>query len=197
MEATRDVATRVFVSHLTLRRLVGVLGVTLPFVLAICSWVIKDSISAYYDHDSARDIFVGVLFSAGFFLFCYKGYERKDDCAGDIACFSALGVALFPVSQLPVLHHLSAALLFSTLSFFSLCLFTKTHDGAPPKGRKKQRNRVYKICGWCMIVLMILIALFGISGWFSAWRPIFWLEGALLMAFGTSWFVKGNTLLQD
>ena len=197
METPYTAADRVFVSHLTLRRLVGILGVTLPFVLAICSGVIKGSISAYYDHDSMRNIFVGVLFTAGFFLFCYKGYEQKDDLAGDIACVSALGVAVCPVSNLPALHYISAAILFSALSFFSLCLFTKTHDGAPAKGRKRARNLVYKSCGWAMVVLMALAALFGYFGWLPTLRPIFWIESFMLVAFGTAWLVKGNTLLRD
>ena len=43
-----------------------------------------------------QDVFVGVLFVIAWFLFSYRGYERKDDVAGDVACLCALGVALFP-----------------------------------------------------------------------------------------------------
>ena len=189
--------TKTLVSYRTLRRVIGILGVTLPLVLVARSGLLLDSISAYYDHEGARDFFVGVLFTAGFYLFCYKGYEKKDDTAGDVACLSALGVALFPASTMPVLHYLSAAVLFSTLSYFSLCLFTKTHDNGPPTAGKKNRNRVYRTCGWSMVVLMVLTVLFGAFHWVSDWRPVFWLEAALLAAFGVSWFVKGETLLKD
>ena len=190
-------STKLLVSYLTLRRVIGFLGVTLPLVLVVRSGVLLDSISAYYGHQGARDLFVGILFAVGFYLFCYKGYEKKDDTAGDVACFSALGVALFPESTMPVMHYLSAATLFSTLSYFSLCLFTKTHNNGSPTERKKRRNRVYRVCGWSMVALMVLMVPFSAFNWLSDCRPILLLESALLAVFGVSWFVKGETLLKD
>ena len=69
---------RVLVSYLTLRRVVGVLGVLLPvvvaggcFVLGACT-ELQDSISDYYGTEM-RDVFVGVLFAIGWFLFSYRG----------------------------------------------------------------------------------------------------------------------------
>ena len=125
---------RVLVSYRTLRQLVGVLGVMLPLVLAIgciacgaCCNDFKDSISDYY-HSNMRNVFVGVLFTTGFFLFTYKGYEKRDDVAGDLACIFALGVALFPVNSpteaIRNLHYISAILLFlDTLVLFDLSLY--------------------------------------------------------------------------
>jgi hypothetical protein len=82
---------------------VGVLGISL-----------LDSISDYYSLRT-RDAFVGVLFVVAWFLFAYRGYERKDDLAGDLACLFALGVALFPNSGEDwekVIHFSSAAAFF-------------------------------------------------------------------------------------
>ncbi len=95
------------VSYLTLRRVVGVLGVSLPVVLAVVGLAmchcLEPSISQYYDLRT-RDVLVGTLFAVGFFLGTYRGYERRDNIAGNLACVFALGVALFPVSQPGVAH---------------------------------------------------------------------------------------------
>src|SRR4030042_3715954 len=85
-----------------LRRIVGALGIALPVVLMVCGffladWILQDSISDYYSLRT-RDALVGILFVIGWFLFAYKGYERLDNLAGNLACVFALGVALFPNS---------------------------------------------------------------------------------------------------
>lgn len=220
--AKSQAGNRMLVSYKTLRRLVGVLGVTLPFVLAIgciacsvCCTDFKNTISDYY-HSNMADVFVGVLFTIGFFLFTYKGYEKRDDVTGDLACGFALGVALCPVNSpteaIQTLHYISAILLFLTLSYFSIFIFTKTERGgrifAWPKIRrcsglqpeKLTRNRVYVACGVIMMgcIILICIYLYWLKcTWLDAWKPVFLLETLLLIAFGFSWFVKGETLWTD
>lgn len=200
----------------------GVLGVTLPFVLAIgciacsvCCNDFKDSISAYY-HSNMRNVFVGVLFTTGFFLFAYKGYEKRDDMAGDLACIFALGVALFPVNSpteaIRNLHYISAILLFLTLSYFSIFLFTKSKSGGnifqwPELGKGSKsgpknlaRNKVYVACGAIMLGCVATICFYFKwleCTWLDAWKPVFLLESLLLIAFGFSWFVKDETLWTD
>lgn len=204
-----DDLPRVLVSYLTLRRLVGILGVLLPVVLALgcfaLGWCtgLQDSISDYYG-TRMRNVFVGVLFTIGWFLFSYRGHERKDDIAGDLGCLFALGVALFPTTSenglVRAIHFASATALFLVLAYFSLRLFTKTKEGGTPTPEKLTRNKVYVFCGVIMLVCIALIALYsmflqgtGISGI----KPVFWLESLALWAFGASWFVKGKTLWQD
>lgn len=203
-------ATRVnegeLVSYLTLRRVVGVLGVALPVVLAlwgfaICGCVeIQPSLSHYYGLRT-RDALVGILFAIAWFLFTYRGYERVDDVAGNLACLCALGVALFPNSGTGwerALHFGSAVGLFLVLSYFSLFLFTKS--GGSPTPEKKIRNRVYRACG---VSMLVCIGLIGLCYWrlqdiaVTALKPVFWLESLTLWAFGISWFVKGETLWKD
>jgi hypothetical protein len=199
--------TRVIVSYLTLRRIMGILGVLLPVLLAVgcvalgaCSGIL-DSISAYHG-TKMRDVFAGILFTVGWFLFSYRGYERKDDIAGDLGCFFALGVALFSTTSqsglIRTLHFISAASLFMVLAYFSLFLFTKT-DGAPTP-EKKKRNKVYVACGVIMLLCIALIPLY--SAFFknsgvAALKPVFWLETFALWAFGVSWMTKGETLWKD
>ena len=200
---------RVFVSYLTLRRAVGILGVLLPVLLAVGCLVLgsctalEQSISAYYG-TAMRDILVGILFVIGWFLFSYRGYERKDDAAGDLACFFALGVALFPTTSgsnaIRTVHFLCATALFLVLAYFSLCLFTKTRKGVPPTPEKKIRNRIYVVCGVIMLACIASVALYHAlltETPIAAIKPVFWLESLALWAFGWSWFVKGKTLWMD
>lgn len=148
-DKTEPPGERVLVSFLTLRRTVGAVGMLLP--LGVVAWgsvlagrfEIRDSISAYY-HSPTGDLFVGALFTIAWFLFAYRGPERKDDIAGDLACLFALGVTLFPHdSPAPIgtFHFASAAALFLTLAYFSIGLFTKTGGTkAQMTGRKVIRN---------------------------------------------------------
>lgn len=199
---------RVLVSVVTLRRTIGVLGVVLPGILAIGGRLLygcplQPSISAYY-HTSARNLFVGVLFVVAFYMFAYRGHETKDNRLGDLACIAALGVALFPVSEkqaglgdiVHVLHYVSAILLFGALAAFCLWLFPKS-DLASPRKWKLRRNRVYRACGWTMLLCMALVPILSGADSLAKLRPVFWLESILLLAFGLSWFVKGDTLLKD
>jgi hypothetical protein len=185
---------------------VGVLGVTLPIVLALWGFLLchcfrlQPSISDYYGLRT-RDAFVGILFTIGWFLFTYKGYERKDDIAGNLACVFAICVALFPNSGTPperVVHFGSSLGFFLVLSYFSLFLFTKSQPVPTPQ--KRVRNSIYRVCGVTILLCLALI------GWYhvvlggptaSALPPVFVLESAALWAFGISWFIKGDTLFKD
>jgi hypothetical protein len=195
------------ISYLTLRRAVGLLGVLFPVVLAVGGLVagpdpgLQPSISDYYG-TPMRDVFVGVLFAIGWFLFSYRGYERKDDVAGNLAWLFAMIVALFPVtSGRPVIrsiHFVSAAALFLVLSYFSLFLFTKS--GGDPTPRKAIRNAVYILCGLVMVGAVALVGVYHAlleHTVIDSLEPVFWLETLALWAFGASWFVKGETLWKD
>lgn len=194
------------VSYLTLRRVVGFLGVMLPIVLALWGFsltsppALRDSISAYYDLRT-RDVLVGVLFTLAWFFFTYHGHDNRDNIAGYFAWLFALGVALFPVSGSPrdkVVHFVSATGLFLVLSYFSLRLFTLS--GATQTPQKLIRNRIYRTCGYIMLACIVLIGLyhaFGKHTVLATWKPVFWLESLALWAFGVSWFVKGETLWRD
>ena len=194
------------VSYLTLRRVVGVLGVSLPVVVALWGFDLchcfrlEPSISYYYGLRT-RDGFVGILFTIGWFLFAYRGYDRRDDIAGNLACLFALGVALFPNSGTPLertVHFGSALCLFLVLAYFALYLFTKS--GGAPTPQKRVRNRVYVACGVTMLACIALLAVYFAflqDTGLGALDPVFWLESVALWAFGASWFVKGETLWKD
>jgi hypothetical protein len=193
-----------------------VLGIALPFILAVGGMLldgpdIQTSISSYY-YTGMRNVLVGTLCAIGVFLLSYRGYERQDDIAGDIACVFALGVAFFPTTPsgtptktqvtIAAVHYTCAAGLFLTLSYFSLCLFTKTDPNRTPTVRKLQRNKVYRACGYTMLAAIALIALNAvlpdnITASIDKFDPVFWLESVTVIAFGVSWLTKGEAILKD
>ena len=200
-------------SYIELRRAVGILGVSLPILLPLGVFLVdreqgwQPTISDYIG-TVMRGVFVGVLFAIGVFLYFYKGYEPNEDrdpldvpdnLAGNLACIFALGVALFPTNStsglVRTIHVVSATLLFLTLAYFALRLFTKSGDSPTPE--KLQRNRIYRICGF---TILACIALIGINGLlfrdtgFADLNPVFWLESFALWAFGAAWFIKGEGL---
>ena len=202
------------ISYLGLRKAIGIIGIALPFVLAFGKILlegpgIQSSISHYY-YTEMRGVFVGSLCAIATFLMSYRGYERKDDIAGDLACGFAVGVALFPVTPeqnassrdaiVGALHLLFAAGFFLTLAFFSLALFRKTDKTKTPTRQKLQRNTVYTVCGYAILACLVLIALVGLMPQDSPVKrldPVFWLEAGAIVAFGVSWLTKGEAILKD
>lgn len=211
------------IGFLTVRKLIGFLGFTFPFLLVGGSFIgsscrsLEFSISHYY-YSSMSDWFVGVLFAVALFLYSYKGYGRVDNWASNVASLSAIVIAVCPTycaegemycpalqpatgKVIGIIHFIAAALFFLTLAFMSLFLFTQT--SGQPTPRKKLRNLIYRICGILIIasiILMIPLATHLIPALDAPafrFRIIFWLEVVALCAFGFSWLVKGETVLQD
>lgn len=175
-------------AYLALRRNIGRLAVALPVIVVLGMWLlspsggIQSSISAYY-HTVMRDVFVGVMFAIGIFLFNYNpgiydpGYkEVADQRAGRAAGTFAIVLALFPTwrenwaSIIPpgihynenlfgTIHVAAAVLFFLTLTYFCYFLFTKTKPGKEVKkgGKKARRNNTYKISAWIMFVSILLM----------------------------------------
>ena len=201
------------ISYLLLRKVLGALGIALPFLLSIGAWVIfgtglQESMSAYY-YTGTRDVFVGTLCVIGFFLFAYNGYGPADRIAGNLACLFAVGTALFPtaptghsckVERIYCVHGVFAASLFLTLTFFSLFLFTRTSGNPTPQ--KLKRNMVYKVCGTIMLAAILLVPILhflpeSLTAGIMQLDPVFWLEATAVVAFGVSWLTKGEAILSD
>jgi D-alanyl-lipoteichoic acid acyltransferase DltB (MBOAT superfamily) len=120
-------------------------------------------------------------------------------------------------------HLMSAGLFFLTLALISILLFTKTNPGLmlkPEKPvdylamlvktrikpefslnpRKKLRNIIYRVCGWIILLCiagMLIVGIKSIKEQIQQYNPVFWLESLAVFAFGTSWLVKGDTILKD
>lgn len=173
------------ISYYTMRRAIGVLGISLPLILLAGSfWFggckeVQSSISTYY-HSNMRNVFVGYNCAVALFLFAYRGHDWRDNIAGYVGCIAVLGVAFLPCSignpgqaclipstihnsLVGTLHNLCAVIYFIILIIYSLLLFPMTHMDMVTReklfmGRqKKKRNLVYYICGGVMSVSLLLI----------------------------------------
>lgn len=207
------------ISYLTLRRMLGIIGIAFPLVLYLGSIfsgaceTLQPTISDYY-HTKMRDVFVAVICIIAMFLFTYRGYDTKDRIICKLAAFCAFGVAFFPTAVteanectitplvehhwVSTLHLVFAASFFLLISFISIFQFVKSGKNAMTTNKIK-RNRIYRICGGIMIASIIGILvywkMFAPNG--AQYRPVFFLESIALVAFGISWLVKGEFLLSD
>ncbi len=211
-------------SPLTLRWLLGLLGVTLPPILYLGNAYIYDvlklrgSLSKYY-YTGMRDVFVGYLVAMGLFLIAYQGYERKksgkpwwkdpaqyigDRRAGLIAGICAISVALFPTvadgidetDWVNEVHYVATLILYLTLSYFCLFLFP-IYKGELTKGTPKyKRNQIYR---WSGILMLVSIVASGVISRLdpdlgSFENPTFWFESLTNTIFGIAWVIKGGGL---
>ena len=209
------------ISYLAIRRGVGIIGIALPVILVIgmlfvktCN-TIQPSISDYY-YTKMGNLLVGSLCAVGLFLFSYRGYERKDLIAGKLASIFAICIAFFPTggpdassacnflhrnsnSWISAIHDVSAASFFLVLAYFSLFLFTIKSDH--PTRRKLMRNKIYKFCGYtillCIVLLLVYFNVRSLRVALKEYHPIFVLETIALWAFGFSWLTKGEGILKD
>jgi magnesium-transporting ATPase (P-type) len=150
-----------------------------------------------------RDVYVGAMCAIGLFLFFYKGYDRWDDWAGNIAGFCAFCIAWFPTTKIGPqdlagrIHFNAASIFFVILACFSLFLFTR--KGENPTRQKLKRNKIYIACGVVMVVCLIAVRIYFsfLQEIYPASPFVFWNETAALVAFGISWLTKGGTLYPD
>lgn len=211
------------ISYLNLRKAVGVLGIALPVVLITVypllnkGCTLPPSISHYY-YTNMGTFFTGTLCAVSMFLFSYKGPEKVDTGASMIAAACALGVAFCPTSPAKYLqecstvilmandvrnafHYGFAAVLFLTFAYFSLFLFTKSSIAPTPE--KLIRNKIYRSCGWIILICVIAILVLTIMDHKQAMEShkaniyTFIFETIALFAFGISWLLKGGTFLND
>lgn len=205
-------AKKYVISYNTLRISVGILGIALPIILVIGVLILDtqsqplNSISSY-SHTRMGNGLVGTMCAVALFMFSYLGHDFRDNLLGHLAGIFALGVAFFPnnvpdpFTTINIIHLCSALSFFIVLILFSLWLFPKTNQENMSR-EKKNRNKIYRICGYCMILFIALIVLY--KAWLidvfpehGVFQPMFWLESFALLAFGISWITKGQVIYKD
>lgn len=235
----------IVMSYHKMRRWVGYLGVSLPFSLWIGDYFfhklkissneslmkmctpkynsneyLRSSISEYY-YTPMGELFVGTLCAVAFFLFCYKGYPKKqgellpsDSFMTNLAGICALLVVIFPmsfkncvelsdnfktfVSNKPIgtIHYISAIVFFISLGIISLVNFRRTSTvekfGAMPS------HNFYKWCGIGIFISLLSIPLFKFIDILENWAHtngfpyLYVFETTALLFFGASWIKKGQ-----
>jgi len=185
---------------------------------------LQESISHYY-YSKMHIVFTGTLCVLGGFLITYQGKDKWESRLSNLAGASAFGIAAFPTTinafilstdkqnlyleiVNPVtkgwgnIHFAFAGLLFFCFVIFCFYFFQKPDnpDQDINEVKFKRRRKIYTICGWTIIVSIILIAVFAI--WPSLSQGIFQystfiFETTSLWAFGTAWLVKGSKSLKQ
>lgn len=193
--------------YLSLRKLIGILGIVLPLVMwlgeyLLCSARLQPTISDYY-YTCMRDAFVGILWAIGVFMVCYRGTRVSDDVISTGAGLCAILVALFPTKPgtsspdrciippwissvawqgvIGYLHHFFAALFFLAITCMALFLFKN-------RGKHDWTNALYKFCGGTMLFCLLWM-------WFG--DVTFMKETMAVEAFGVAWLVNGIGMLKD
>lgn len=98
------------------------------------------------------------------------------------------------------IHFASAALFLILLAAMSLFLFTRSDPAARPNPWKEQRNFIYRICGVVILLCIASIAIAKLLLTEAVERStsiVFWFEATAVIAFGVSWFTKGEGFRSD
>lgn len=172
-------------SQHTLRKLIGVLGVSLPVLLFLVIFIDSGHISplysiSHYYFTRACSVFVIIVSLLAIFLLVYKGKEPVDFYVSTAAGLFALLLILFPTDNISNhipdkdniwsvtilniseprsrFHYLCAAIFLSCLAYMSFFLFTKS-DKLPGKRskEKRRRNRIFRVCGVTMVLAILVI----------------------------------------
>ena len=212
-------------SYYTMRRMVGIMALLLPFALAggtillaligsghaLPHPILQRSISDYR-YTSMGGLYVGSLCALAAFLMGTRGYDKADEITGYLAGVFALGVALFPSEnprlafhtrleiEMNTIHTLFAALMFLALTYFCLVLFRRSSPGAYHTRRKRHRNALYAVCGLVLLVcntVMVSLNLATPARLLQRFDPLLTCESLSLIAFGVAWLTKGNGILKD
>lgn len=193
-----------------MRIMIGILGILLPWLVALITLSWPESISITYYSLFAVGTFMVVLGSAGILLINYKGYSKIDDISATIAGVFGILICLFPMTYLPdpsiktgilhlpsnisnIFHCISAFGFFGTLAFMSFFLFTKTSDKSNMTKEKKIKNIIYRVCGIGMMAAFLLLLLNFIPN-FAPYNLTWIVEAIALFFFGVSWIVKSDSI---
>jgi hypothetical protein len=211
-------------SDYRIRKLIGVLGLLLPFMLLIAQGELLSSISHYYYQTLSSLLFIIILSAFGLFLISYKGYKIdpetekiSDDFITNIGGLAALIVVFIPTGCLGSGSDIIAAIcdsgnfplfghsdkLKGTIHLASAGVFIFSMGWMSKykftRSSNDVNNRIYRICGniiWGSIgLLIILIILEKLS--VSFWLDKYYvviLETTAVVPFGISWLIKGKTI---
>jgi len=207
-------------SDYRIRKLIGILGVSLPIALPLlANYSIISSVSHYYYLTAPSLYLIIVLSSLALFLISYKGYSKdrdeliNDNWLANLAGVAALLVVIIPTAcdesgssiidrictsgALPLFGHndpLTNKYHFIAAGVFIFLMgwmsFFKFSRG---ENKVSTRYILFKTCGiiiWSVIVLLGLYFLLELK----IKNFVFWMEALAVISFGLSWLVKGEAM---
>lgn len=192
------------IDHRTIKLIVGIIAISLPFLARYLTGHAITSISAVsYEVGPPQQVFVGFLFAIAAFLLAYNGRSTPEMVLSKVASFAGLGVALFPcqcdippeVMNVPPTHAISAVVMFLILAFFCYEFLRRALE----KGHTEAKVRafIYFACAIVIVLSIVVLALDAILKHAIKERVpylTFYGEGAGLLAFGVSWLTASRTL---
>jgi len=198
-----DPQNEMVVSYLTLRQMIGWIGLLMPFGVRIVAFVVegvsRDSISDYY-YTAMHDSFVVTLILIGTLLTCYRSPALRDTVVSIMAGIAAIGIAFFPTKSGtvwscnlvhgPSQFHVPFVAAFFVLTIYMILFRFVAFTPENPTHAKIIRNRIYRVCGAVMAIATAIIVVELLLH-----RPIFWPETVAVVSFAVAWLVKGQTLV--
>lgn len=202
MSKSRRRSSDLVISHVLLRKIVGLIGVLLPFVLMAGSWAsssasFPESISGYYYTDM-RNFLVAGLCALGVMLIAFRGYDPADRVFTDIAGLCVILVALCPTKPpLGPGRHLTsqqnvvgdAHVVFAAVAFIALGLITLRFAGA-----RWPHVVIHYVCAGLIFSCVLLACLWSVlSRLVHSGLPfLFAIEALAMCASGVSWFISSR-----
>jgi asparagine N-glycosylation enzyme membrane subunit Stt3 len=215
-------------SYLTLRKAIGLLGISLPILCLLGSLRYENnilpSISHYY-HSTVNIFFASILFLLAIFLWTYNGDDKYERAICKTLAIMALLIVFFPTTNsvcIPKPCYTESDLrsfvmpaivgkpwigrihLFCAFIFFSLLVILIFFKFIIHERKQSSPDivaiRIYKVCGWGMILSITGIGLAMIFAKNSDnWTlpPTFMFESIALVCFGVSWLTKGETFRRN
>lgn len=192
-------SSNLVISHLTLHKIIGWLGIALPSVLMTGSWIstrtpLPGSISGYYYTDM-RNFFVGELCALGVCLLVYRGHDKTDGLITDVAGIGVILVGLFPTKPLVGKRHLTFQqnlvgdlhVLFAAITLVALGVMAL-------RFARSRRLPGVVICRTCAVtifccVLLAIVPKSALTSISASSRPLLILEVLAMLSSGVSWLV--------
>jgi hypothetical protein len=187
-----------------LRRAIGVIGFALPVVLLVAAAIdghLQDSMSAYY-YTHLREYFTGTMCAIGVFLFAYRfGTLAIEAWLTKVGGLAAVGVAFFHIAPagpttasvraLSAVHVVCAGVLFVILGVISLFFFPSDES---EQEKLRHEDVVYRVLGAVILaaIVLILVLRAALGDTFNRYHLLFWLETVAVVAFSTSFLIKGR-----
>lgn len=209
-------------SYYTIRKIIGLLGMLLPFIVVITHGGLLSSISHYYYSKSAV-FFTSIIFAFGILLISYKGYEKdklseklSDNQITHIGGIAAILLILFPTACLesnsieisnlcalkdyPLYGHDNKIISFIHFLSAGIFLFVmgwmsvKRFTKGEQTPKKILRNKFYKVSGYIIWFSIFFLMIEFIVGFHITDYDVIFLESISIFFFGTSWFIKGKAI---
>jgi hypothetical protein len=217
--AEAAVLKSVTASYFLLRRGLAALAFAFPVLLWLGAGYAhpQGSISAYYHYrevasgyspygsGAMRNVFVGVLWAIGSFLFFYRGYSRFEDRILDVAGIAAILVSLFPMDWPPAadsvrswtatVHYASAVAFFLATAFVCIFLSGETLECLKDEAKKRRFRRVYRLLGMLMVATPAsVVVLHLLLGARAQSLVVLFVEVAGIYVFAAYWAVKSREI---